>query len=569
LPQRFSIRPGADVERILNGRGEPRFIAESDGIVVAEFGSPPGGCGDFGGDPSKFEAVAVPLAFKRLRTFFGQPVRLRIACDEGIACLDPKDSSVAAAREAFAAAIGGDRPGPTLPQLLTALNVLNQYEMSEYGRDNMAGALAEGRRLTELYPLAGPEVDKAERAALVRATMHVDHVDRAIAFAREGGSQTAFIHAFLSKMMELRADNAEQARQMRRGSGSQQSYAVVGSIAWGEAFVDKLMNYNVPSLLAAGNIPALARRRRVVHSIVTTETDRKRIVSHPVFEHLSRHAEVIFTCFPEAFIAQREQEQYSFYAFYGLLDHQSVFLASALQAELYLMPVDIVISHDSLTNFGRRLDRGADACSVAGIECEPDVLKAWLDARPRGPLGELDLPPGELMDAALSIPDAYARSLIMNADNRSFCRYPRELAWPHPDGLSVHSIYMHPLAVSSRLTSRSFSPSYENVDYALLPRLLQGDGKLEILEDAREFALAQFGAPAARAEFREGGFSLEAFMDAHWYDYAVHRRFFATRQRFACASLPYAPSDRYDKDVALIQRALQRSKFTLTGEDRL
>jgi hypothetical protein len=567
LPQRFSIRPGADVERILEGQADPHFIAASDGIVVGEVGHPPGAFGDIGGDPARFEAVTDPLTLKWPRKFFGQPVRLRVACHDGAAHLDADEQSVQALKEAFVEAIGGDRSAPTLPQLLTALNVIHQYEMSEYGRDNMAGAIAEGRRLTELYPMKGPHLDKADRAALVRATMNVDHPDRAIAFARKGGTETSFNHEFLSKMMELRAANTERARQMRHRFWPGRPYAVLGSIAWGEAFVDKFMNYHVPSLLAAGNIPALARRRRVVHSIVTTEADRKRIVSNPVFKHLSRHAEVIFTCFPEAFITQREQNQYPFYPFYGLLDHQSVFLAAALRAELYLLPIDIVIGCDSLANLGRHLDRGADICTVAGIECEPASLRTWLDGRPRGPGGELDLPPDDLMEAAISMPDAYARSLIMNADNRSFCRHPRELVWPHADGLSVHSIYMHPVAVSSRVTSRPFSPSYENVDYALLPRLLQADGKLEILEDAREMVIAQFGAPTAREEFRDGGFSIEAFMDAHRYDYAVHRRCFATRQRFACASPPFAPSDSHDTDVGLIRAALKRYKFTLTGEE--
>jgi hypothetical protein len=141
-----------------------------------------------------------------------------------------------------------------------------------------------------------------------------------------------------------------------------------------------------------------------------------------------------------------------------------------LRADLYLMPIDIVISREGLANLGQRLRRGADGCTVAGIECEPAPFRAWLDGRPRGPAGELDLPARELMDAAIAMPDAYARSLIMNPENGSFCAHPRELVWPHSDGLSVPSMYMHPLAVSSRVMSRPFSAHYENVDYALLPR---------------------------------------------------------------------------------------------------
>jgi hypothetical protein len=90
---------------------------------------------------------------------------------------------------------------------------------------------------------------------------------------------------------------------------------VIGSIVWGEAYVEKFMNYNVPSLLAKGNIPSLGRRRRIVHSIVTTDADRERIVAHPAFKQLRRYAHVVFTCFPESFIAKRKLDQYPFYQF--------------------------------------------------------------------------------------------------------------------------------------------------------------------------------------------------------------------------------------------------------------
>jgi hypothetical protein len=97
--------------------------------------------------------------------------------------------------------------------------------------------------------------------------------------------------------------------------------------------------------------------------------------------------------------------------------------------------------------------------------------------------------------------------------------------------------------------------------------VLQGDGKLEVLENAAEFVIAQFGAPVAREEFLDGGFSIEAFLGAHRYDYAVHRRLFATRQLFACKSPPFAPSDGYDADVTLVRAALKRYRFTLNGEE--
>ena len=97
--------------------------------------------------------------------------------------------------------------------------------------------------------------------------------------------------------------------------------------------------------------------------------------------------------------------------------------------------------------------------------------------------------------------------------------------------------------------------------FALLPRLLQGDGRLKVIEDASEATLAHFGAPVTRDEYLKGAFSIRNFIEVHRYDYAVHRRFFASRQFFPCRNLPYALSADYAAELALIRSALLRYRF--------
>ena len=156
----------------------------------------------------------------------------------------------------------------------------------------------------------------------------------------------------------------------------------------------------------------------------------------------------------------------------------------------------------------------------------------------------------------------------MTSDNESFCAHPRDLVWPRPEGLAIHSIFMHPLAVSARLMSRPFHPHNENVDFALLPRLLQEDGEVSVLQDATEAAIAHFGAPIYRQEFLNRGFALEAFLEAHRYDYAVHRRCFANRQFFPCPDAPYLQAHGYASDVASIVAALKRYRFRIADGSR-
>lgn len=566
MPGQLLLRPSVEFDRILGPADVPYFVQEGDGITVAEFGHPPGSFHEVTAEGTGGEGIAGRLCRPQQAALFKHAVRLPLARHDGLEGPDGLTERPGALHLAFSRLI--DRAAApaalTIDQALSALHVLHHYETSEYGMQNMAQTIEEGRRLLGLG--SGPEsaFDGNGRRELIRAAMNFDRVELAIELARNGGAETSLIHEFLASMVELKRTNVARANELRRKLGrtlfQRRPMAVIGSIVWGERFVEKFMDYHVASLLARGNIPSLARHRKVVHSIVTTEADRQRVMAHPLFEHLGKHAEVVFTCFPEKFIEQREREGYNFYQFYGLLDHQSVFLAAALQAELYLLPVDIVLSDHSLSNLSRRLGR-VDGCSVAGIECEPADLRAWLDARPRGRNGELELSAGELLSEAIALPDAYFRSLFMVPDNRSFCRHPRELIWPRADGLAIHSIFMHPIAVSSRLMSRPFHPQHENVDFALLPRLLQGDGTFEVVQDATEVAAAQFGAPAGREEFIDGGFSVEAFVEAHRHDYAVQRRCFAARQFFPCRNSGAPESTGYETEVALIEKALTRYRF--------
>jgi hypothetical protein len=561
LPPRFFLKPSMEVDKIVTDR-LPYFVGEADCIAMLDLSGTKELVDGHHMDFADFGSLVSRSTRERQGEYFRQPVCLavsRTACQERAW---QEDAEIAAECGAVFQSLGEKRTWltPTAAQALTALNVLHQYEASEYGLENMAGAISEGRRILDIAQINDVEIGEAGLRELIRTSMNFDYVDKAIVLAKKGEPGTAFIHDFLVEMMKLRAANDAHVRRLHAAS-RRRRFAVVGSVVWGQRFVDKFMDYCLPSLLAPGNIPALARKRKVVHSIVTTEADRDRIVAHPVFARLRGLAEVVFTCFPQEFLERREKSGYNFYHFYGLLDHQSVFMASALKADLYLLPIDCVYSRDCLRNFSSYLERDADCCSVGSIEAVESELRAWLDVEIRRRANVLDLPGGELVQAAAAHPDRYFRSLTMRPDNTEFCAHPRELVWPSADGLAIHSIFMHPLAVSARLMSRPFHAQHENVDFALLPRLLQGDGRMKVIEDASEATLGHFGAPVTRDEYIAGGFSIKNFIEAHRYDYAVHRRFFASRQFFPCRNLPYGLSDDYAAELALIQSALVRHRF--------
>lgn len=563
LPDRFFMKPSAQIDKMLAGEVQPHFVGEADRIMMLDLSNRRIMLAGETLDLADFASALAASTGRGVAAHFKQGVSLTI---DRAALVDRpwrEDIEFLAEQGAVFKALdeGEAFAAPKGDQVLTALGVLHQYEVSEYGRDCLGSVIAEGRRLLGALG-AEADMEMAIRRGLIRGAMNFDAVDKALELAEGGGESTVFIKDFLSAMAKLKAENRIHAKRLRPAFGWRQ-VAVVGVIAWGERFVDKFMNYCLASLLADGNFPALARKRRVVLSVVTTEADRARMAAHPSFARLRQSAEVVFSCFPPEFLERREKDGFNFYHFYGLLDHQSVFLAAALRADLYLLPIDCVYSSKTLSNFSSRLEREADCCSIGAIEVEEATLRAWLDADGRRqPGGVLDLSGEALIQAAALHPDRYYRAMIMSPDTTEFCAHPRELVWPFANGLGMHSVFMHPLAVSARLLTRPFHPHHENVDYALLPRLLQGDGRMTIIENGNEATLAHFGAPDTRSEFLQGGFSIRSFVEAHRYDYAVHRRFFETRQFFPCRELPYAPSTAYEADLRLIRSALKRNRFS-------
>ena len=294
---------------------------------------------------------------------------------------------------------------------------------------------------------------------------------------------------------------------VRRGQALAHRYSdveinQVGSIVWGATYLDAFMKYNVRSMLAEGNMPALRRHGIVVHSIVTTESGREYILGHPVYQQLARVAQVEFLCFPEAlldlFKGEHGPDKLS-YLLYGILDHTNLFFARGLGGNLFLIPVDSVVASPSFASMRRYLEEGYDCCGAGNLVAEREQFLPALDRR-YGDVGVIDIDTRTLASLAFEHGHHYVRSQLIHDGNQDFGRHPRELFWPVPGGIAAHSIYTHPLAISKRRLIRQFAMPYAWVDFLLPVRLFSDPAEFDrykIIEDATEAYINNF-APASR-----------------------------------------------------------------------
>jgi hypothetical protein len=75
---------------------------------------------------------------------------------------------------------------------------------------------------------------------------------------------------------------------------------LLAKCVWGAAYVDTMLRVNLPSLLAAGNLPAVAAGHDVEHAIFTTAADAAVIAAHPVYRAVQAAVPCRIEILPEA-----------------------------------------------------------------------------------------------------------------------------------------------------------------------------------------------------------------------------------------------------------------------------
>ncbi len=441
-------------------------------------------------------------------------------------------------------------------ELIRALYVLNFYETTGYGRKNFSAIHRIARQLFESVPEPAGNVTPHQRDVLVRYAINFDLLDIALRFAINGGKSGEFVTRLLRDFDRLTKVNSKFCAEYR-ADAHKPSISIVASTVWGDQFVDNFMNYCVASLLSNGNIPDLAKETSVIHSIVTTRRDEARVRAHPLFRELERQARVEFRIFDDSLLQEREDSGFAFYRFYGLLDHVHIDLARKLSCDLYLLPPDVVYSADCLTVLRRSLVDQGDVCQPPYLEAERSGFLRDINGL-RSSNAVLSLPGRELLVCAAKNITDHFRSLIVSRQNNQFCRDPREIFWPVENGLMMHSVYIHPCAVSRRVLARGFHPNYENVDYAFPARVLQADGKLSVLNNADLAAAVHFSPTKRAGAYTKTGFRLRDFVGAHAHDYHVHRECFPNGVFLPCGDLGYPAAAGYREELAIVVAALER-----------
>ena len=337
---------------------------------------------------------------------------------------------------------------------------------------------------------------------------------------------------------------------------------VISCTVWGEQYVGNFMDFCLRSMLAPGNLPGIARQGSCIVLVTTSEAGASAIRRHSAFAAACRHADFRFAIVPDAMIKELVDGHLKqlFYMLYGMLDHIGIFFAQGAKAHLFMIPVDAIVADGSLVAMANYRHAGFECCGGGNLVAETETFLPELARRYAGEPA-IAISTLELASLAIACPHHYFVSQVICRENLDFGMHARELFWPVPGGMEIHSCFIHPLFTAAAALQRYRSKHFANVDYGMIPRMFAEPSRIKIIENTNEAYINNFASGTRRYETTGAAFAYDVFLTAHRYTYPVQKALFIHAQTLPCRYDGITPYREIGEDVAALCQQLRPAKF--------
>jgi hypothetical protein len=258
---------------------------------------------------------------------------------------------------------------------------------------------------------------------------------------------------------------------------------------WGVEFLRQFLDFCLPTLLAAGNVPALAEALPTRFVLLTRSCDVPLVLEHPAWQRLARLCETEIRPIDDLIVEANH--------------HAAVTLAyvralratgTALRDTVFLFLVgDYLLADGSLRSALERIRAGASGVLAGSLQVPAEAALALLRERLAGSTCELASPPRELADWALA--NLHPRSAA-NIVNTSLFHDPdaNRLFWSVDKHTLIGRFYLlHMIAIRPEISDFIVGAP---CDYAFIPELCPS-GKVDVLTDSDNYLAVELQRGAA------------------------------------------------------------------------
>ena len=255
---------------------------------------------------------------------------------------------------------------------------------------------------------------------------------------------------------------------------------LINAIVWGDAYIDALVTYGFPSLLAAGNLSAVAREREIVFDFYTAEKDRARIDNHPVTAQVRRFAECRYNIVPDDLLANEAADASRWCA--GAAQHCSAIRARSLGADLMFLCGSAIYSEDCLFRTYDFLANGYKAVVCAVPRTLEDSAYEALSRFARIEGGRITAAAAALSAFVVNSLHGHSIDSFIAGTSRKIAQNPVTLFFKTDAGFCCRTYEPSPLIISHELLTSEIEPDYFTIDVRFLPELLRRSSYDEVVK---------------------------------------------------------------------------------------
>ena len=288
----------------------------------------------------------------------------------------------------------------------------------------------------------------------------------------------------MNKVDVLSRDIAEGRRPaMPREQRSPPKAATLLLPVWGYSYVRQFLECGLPTLLAPGNVPALAAALPTEFVILTSVEDVPLIREHRAFKRLGAICKT--TVHPIDHLIT--DTNYSTTITLAYAEAVRDVGEAMLDTCFFFLVSDYVVADGSFANALKRMQHGISAVIVGNLQTTRETALPWLQGKLADNENSLALPPRDLMRWALNNLHPIALANIVNIPF-SHNSQANRLFWRVDSNTLLGRFYlMHMLCVRPEITDFVIGSS---CDYSFVPEMCPS-GNVEVITDSDEYLVIE------------------------------------------------------------------------------
>ena len=266
---------------------------------------------------------------------------------------------------------------------------------------------------------------------------------------------------------------------------------------WGYHHVRYFLECSLPTLLAAGNLPAVAAALPTEFVILTSADDEAFLRQHPAFRALATSCKVEVRLIDHLIT----DGNYSTTITLAYTESLREVGDAMVDTVFFFLVSDYIMADGSLGNAVKRMLGGASAVVVGNCQVVLEDAMPWLQQRLATTRQALSLSPRELMAWALNHlhPATLANTVNIPFSHNS---HTNRLFWRVDGNTMLGRFYlMHMLCVRPELTNFVIASS---CDYSFIPEMCPS-GNVETITDSDEYLVVELQPRSHEAAFLRPG----------------------------------------------------------------